>query len=148
MGAGPSTCSVGGSPRSLRNHSPSLAALIARCLFMLWPGLPIGCFPGDPVPRHVCADAAVEDEDQGIEQDSLVTPSDRDGDGTVDERDGCPDVFDPSQADQDDDGIGNACDADLDGDDVPNATDNCPDAANADQLDSDGDARGDLCDPC
>ncbi len=41
---------------------------------------------------------------------SIGSDRDHDGDGVDDERDGCPHVADPSQADADGDGIGDACD--------------------------------------
>jgi hypothetical protein len=61
--------------------------------------------------------------------------------------DNCPDDPNPSQADRDEDGVGDACD-DPDGDDVMDDVDNCPDVANADQADDDGDGVGDACDNC
>ena len=74
-------------------------------------------------------------------------------------------IFNASQIDADDDGIGNVCDDcpfdpqdDADGDGIcagndpctggetADCTDNCPDTANADQADADGDGIGDACD--
>jgi hypothetical protein len=76
---------------------------------------------------------------------------DRDGDQIIDDRDNCPRVANPSQADSDGDGIGDACEnpvppTDGDNDGVPDASDNCPTAANPDQADSDNDGIGDACD--
>lgn len=59
---------------------------------------------------------------------------DGDGDGHIDDCDGCPSVADPTQADFDSDGVGDACD-------------NCPNVGNASQVDSDHDGIGDVCDP-
>jgi len=94
---------------------------------------------------------------------------DRDGDGFLDAFDNCPSVPNPTQADGNRDGFGDACE-DTDRDGMPNGLDNCPlhfnsprvddsregcdDAALAflDPLclvqdDEDGDGIGDVCDP-
>jgi len=49
--------------------------------------------------------------------------------------DDCPGVTNPSQADMDRDGVGDACD-------------NCPVTPNPTQTDADADGTGDSCDPC
>ena len=84
--------------------------------------------------------------DRVIAVTHMVVP-DSDGDGVSDNRDNCPDVANPDQADNEPDGIGDACDEDDDNDTVLDEGDNCPLDANTDQVDNDGDGQGDVCDP-
>lgn len=77
---------------------------------------------------------------------------DRDNDGIVDTIDNCPDIFNPDQADNVGNGIGDACrgisgSLDSDGDGVSDPQDNCPNDFNPDQADLDSDGIGDVCDP-
>ncbi|TPV92945.1 MAG: hypothetical protein B7733_22995 [Myxococcales bacterium FL481] len=79
---------------------------------------------------------------------------DRDGDGTPDERDGCPDSPE-ANADYDRDGVcppEDPCQRDpqddVDGDGLCSNEDNCASVPNPDQTDADGDRRGDACDAC
>ena len=69
--------------------------------------------------------------------------------------DNCPELYNASQVDSDNDGLGNACDVcpteaggDADGDQLCDAIDNCPDDFNLSQDDTDRDGKGDICDPC
>jgi arylsulfatase A-like enzyme len=63
----------------------------------------------------------------------ILVPSDRDGDGVLDEADNCPEAPNPDQRNSDGDSRGDACD-------------NCPLADNERQLDADGDGVGNACD--
>jgi len=77
----------------------------------------------------------------------LATIVDTDNDGIEDSLDNCPTISNPNQEDDDNNGIGNACDDDDDDDDgVLDANDNCPLEANPDQEDDDNDGIGNLCD--
>lgn len=80
--------------------------------------------------------------------------------------DNCPEVYNPDQADSDEDGVGDACESppsepkpepkpepvpppgniDKDGDGVIDPNDNCPYTKNPSQEDFDKDGKGNLCD--
>jgi carbonic anhydrase/acetyltransferase-like protein (isoleucine patch superfamily) len=72
---------------------------------------------------------------------------DTDIDGVPDSSDNCPDDINPDQADNDLDGMGDACDNDDDNDGVLDGVDNCPFDDNPDQTDVNGDGFGDVCVP-
>ncbi|MBL8921439.1 MAG: phosphodiester glycosidase family protein [Myxococcaceae bacterium] len=72
--------------------------------------------------------------------------ADFDKDGVVDSRDNCVRVKNASQANNDRDALGDACDGDDDNDGKADEDDNCPMKANANQADSDRDGLGDVCD--
>jgi thrombospondin type 3 repeat protein len=126
----------------------------------------VSLYPSDQ-PAHVEVDSVKFD--LGLDRTGQPDNTDRDGDGFIDAFDNCPTVPNPTQADGNHDGFGDACE-DADGDGMPNGLDNCPlvfnaphvdrsrpgceDAATAllDPLclvqdDSDGDGIGDACDP-
>jgi formylglycine-generating enzyme required for sulfatase activity len=72
-----------------------------------------------------------------------------------DDKDNCPDTYNPNQTDEDADKIGDDCDAcpldpdnDKDGDGVCGDIDNCSTLANTDQKDIDDDKFGNACDNC
>lgn len=81
--------------------------------------------------------------------DEISFELDQDGDTIPDSADNCPTISNYYQEDDDNNGIGNACDghyADDDADGVQNYIDNCPAIANAGQENLDRDQYGDACD--
>ncbi|MBI4020724.1 MAG: putative metal-binding motif-containing protein, partial [Candidatus Aenigmarchaeota archaeon] len=71
---------------------------------------------------------------------------DVDGDFICDTTDNCPSAANPTQANNDGDSQGDACDTDDDNDGVLDGADNCPLTSNPTQLNTDGDSFGDACD--
>ncbi len=125
-----------------------------------------GCEPSGTQPKKCQENSDTVDPCAGIGDD--------DGDAHCNDDDNCPNVENDDQADEDDDGIGDACDScdgdnvdtdgdgicddedacpndaqnDVDSDGVCGDEDNCPADANADQADGDDDGLGDACDRC
>jgi hypothetical protein len=87
---------------------------------------------------------------------SQFSNCDGDGDGVANSVDNCPDIANTNQADNDNDGLGDVCDADDDNDGINDDVDNCPYSANPDQdpeacsgvADSDNDLVPDNVDNC
>jgi len=109
----------------------------------------------DPSDITVIVDSIVGDKLYAY----ISTPNipDMDDDGVADSIDNCIDVYNPSQFDDDLDGIGNLCDecTDTDGDGFGNPghiantcpDDNCPGEYNPGQEDGDVNGVGDVCEP-
>lgn len=82
-------------------------------------------------------------------------PLDLDNDGRINTEDNCPTTYNPTQANSDDDLLGDACDncltvnnplqANADSDQFGDQCDNCPECPNDDQANGDGDECGDAC---
>ncbi len=103
---------------------------------------------GDGTPD--CNDNCPDDADK-VEPGECgcgTSDTDKDGDGIPDCNDNCSDTANADQADNDNNGLGDACEQkkDRDGDGVPDDQDNCPDKPNPDQHDSNNNGIGDLCD--
>ncbi|MDH3974302.1 MAG: thrombospondin type 3 repeat-containing protein [Deltaproteobacteria bacterium] len=67
----------------------------------------------------------------------IASDPDQDGDGISDSFDNCPAIANPDQGDDDNDGIGNACDSDpdIDGDGVDNGADLCAETPQGEIVD-------------
>jgi hypothetical protein len=74
--------------------------------------------------------------------------ADQDSDGVGNACDNCLNLANSDRSDTDGDGAGDACDDDDDDDGVDDGEDNCPLVENLDQADADGDGAGDACDVC
>jgi hypothetical protein len=84
---------------------------------------------------------------QGRSGQIILSSSDTDGDGILDDMDNCPDVFNTDQLDTDGDGTGNACDTDDDNDGVLDGFDSCPGTLAGEVVNTEGCAIAQLC-PC
>ena len=97
---------------------------------------------------------ALEDGDfdglQTIDEFLLGTEYDNpdtDDDTVLDGADNCALTSNPSQADNEPDGLGDACDVDDDNDSILDVDDNCQFDVNNDQADGDADGVGNACEP-
>lgn len=103
--------------------------------------------------------------DQGYSKFGDICDLDEDGDFVADSTDNCNTLYNPDQANADNDQYGDACDwcpddpkndEDADGYCVGSrfsgprlgGNDNCPTVSNPDQANADGDQYADACDPC
>jgi CSLREA domain-containing protein len=149
----------GGGTDNVNEPSVGLGALLENGGFTRTRALQTGSPAIDFVPTSACFDfetpssPAVTDDQRGSARPSgsacdagAFENQDPDGDGVSGSGDNCPNVSNPSQANNDGDAQGDACDLDDDNDGVPDGSDNCQFAANASQANNDVDSQGDACD--
>jgi prenyltransferase beta subunit len=131
--------------RAIFYIDPSAPALAAALNYLNTHQDPDGSFDGDTYLTAAAIPAL------------QMATGDRDGDVIIDALDNCPDDYNPSQADCEDDDIGDICDLDDDNDGVmdnnilstPSGSgDNCRCVPNPDQQDGDADGVGNACDNC
>lgn len=96
---------------------------------------------GEEIPSEIV-------DQQEDAQEISLQENDFDKDGTPDDTDNCPFSFNPTQTDEDSDGMGDQCDIEFDNDNIPSFKDNCIFDYNPEQEDADGDGIGDSCDNC
>jgi hypothetical protein len=117
----------------------NLTRMLRSALLVL---LAFACASAATVALPTAAIAHPSDSALDQDHDGVNDPPHPDNDNCAGE-DG---AFNPTQADLDRDGRGDACDTDDDGDNVDDALDNCPLEQNQSQTDVDGDNIGDACD--
>ncbi len=98
---------------------------------------------GDPCDPDDDNDGLADTLEAGL--GSNGTDADTDDDGIGDASDNCLLAANAGQSDTDADGSGNDCDADDDNDTVPDLEDICPDTPDSGQADADADGIGDAC---
>jgi hypothetical protein len=108
----------------------------------------IDCSLHDPAPCYEGPTYCLFDCDPDVNENGIPDIcDDSDLDGVPDPFDNCPHDANPSQDDNENDGLGDVCDPDDDNDGAPDTVDNCPMAENPGQEDNEGDGLGDVCDP-
>ncbi len=95
--------------------------------------------------------ATVQNVSGNFTLDCTQSSLDTDADGVPDATDNCPTTANADQADDNHNGIGNACEStgapDADADGRPDTADNCLHVWNVNQADDDRDGMGNVCDP-
>jgi hypothetical protein len=101
---------------------------------------------GENTNQNMASREAYDDSD--VATYLLIDIADTDGDAVGDGCDNCPNDANTGQEDNEQDGLGDVCDADDDNDALLDDADNCPLIANPAQEDEDSDGKGNVCDNC